>query len=271
MLSKSSALRVLGLSLVLLSSTSVYAANDSSKSLESRISRMERLLDSQGLVDMLVRLETIQTELQSMRGEIEVLTHSFNNIKKRQRDLYLDIDRRLLNLERKGKTSSTDNTTTTSVGGGSALISSSTTNKTAVSTSTTPVLQSADEIKAYQQAFDLLRELRYDKSIEAFIQFIITYPKGRYAHIAQYWIGEANYAQHKYKKAIKAYRLLVTNYTRSPKIADAMLKIGYSYFELKQIDKAKSNLETLIRVFPGTTEASQAQNKLQKIKINSTK
>jgi tol-pal system protein YbgF len=252
------------------SNSETSKSDEAPVTIENRLARLERLLESQSLVDLLVRIDTIQMELQSMRGDIEVLNHSIDDLKKRQRDLYIDIDRRLVQLERGGKSASTS----TSPG---AQILQSNVNTTAAavgikstSSSYAPAV-TQDEQKQYQEAFNLLRELRYDKSIAAFNQFIATFPNGRYAHIAQYWVGEANYAQRDFKEAIKAYQKLITNYSKSPKVAEALLKIGYSYNELGDIKNAKSNLNKLVKRYPETTEASQAKNKLQKIKLKSSK
>ena len=73
---------------------------------EQRIQRLERQVDSKGLVDMLIKLEELQKEVQILRGEIELQTHTLDNIKKQQRNLYVDIDRRILKLERTGSSAS---------------------------------------------------------------------------------------------------------------------------------------------------------------------
>ncbi len=246
-------------------SSEVVDLQQSSDSIESRIMRLERLLESRSLVDILMRLDNIQGELQNMRGDIEVVNHSITDIKKRQRDLYIDIDRRLIKLERGSKTLSSS----TAAGIGTTV--SSSTEQALPSSSSEVKATTQDEQQLYQDAFNLLRELRYDKSIAAFNNFIKTYPKGRYAHIAQYWVGEANYAQRNFKLAIQAYQSLITHYPKSPKVAEALLKIGYSYFELSDITQAKANLTKLVKLYPETTEASQAKNKLQKIKLNRSK
>ena len=65
----------------------------------NRLDRIEQLLQSQGLLDMLQRLESLQTELQRLRGELEVQSHTLEQMKKQQRDLYTDLDRRMQRLE----------------------------------------------------------------------------------------------------------------------------------------------------------------------------
>ncbi|MFV1983205.1 MAG: tol-pal system protein YbgF [Thiohalomonadales bacterium] len=249
-------------------SSSKTELQESQDTIENRLVRLERLLESQSLVDLLVRIDNIQVELQSMRGDIEVINHSIDEIKRRQRDLYIDVDRRLVQLERAGKGSSVSSNGAGKTTAQSNAIMAALGSK---STSVTSPESTAEEQKQYQQAFNLLRELRYDKSIKAFNKFIETYPKGRYAHIAQYWVGEANYAQRNFKLAIEAYQSLISNYPKSPKVAESLLKIGYSYYELNEITNAKSNLNKLVKLYPDTTEASQAKNKLQKIKLNSSK
>lgn len=251
--------------------------NTQQLSTEERVQRLERILDNQGLVDMLVRIENMQSELQILRGEIELHSHELEQIKQRQRDLYIDIDRRLLRMER-GRTdsaaavsSSTPKTSTRPPAAATTAAPAvpATTSKPAAAASTAgkPRADFATEQKAYQHAFDLLRELRYDQAVTAFRKFIVVYPGGRYAHIAQYWIGEANYAQRNFKQAITDYQKLIDTYPKSPKLAEALLKIGYSQYELKSFKQAEATLNRLVKDYPGTTEAGQAQNLIQKIRL----
>ncbi len=65
-----------------------------------RLDRIERLLQSQGLLDMLQQIESLQTELSNLQGEIEYQNHTLDQLTRRQRDLYTDIDQRLQRLER---------------------------------------------------------------------------------------------------------------------------------------------------------------------------
>ncbi|MDH5571114.1 MAG: tol-pal system protein YbgF [Gammaproteobacteria bacterium] len=263
-------------------------------STEERLARLERMVNSRGLVDILLRLDSLQKDVQQVHGDSEVQLHQLEELKKRQRELYIDIDRRLLQLERKqgaGISSSApanvlapvepvksvdmpstsipaykklDPAPTEIVSGGKPT-GSGVRSAMPESKPESPV---ETEQQSYQKAFDLLRELRYDKASIAFRDFINVYPDGRYAHIAQYWLAEASYAQRKFDVAIVDYQKLIDTYAGSPKRAEAMLKIGYSYYELKQYAKAQAILEQLLANYPGTTESGQAQNLLQKIKIN---
>lgn len=265
--------------------------------LEQRVSRLERIVNNQGLVNMLGQIQQLQSEVGKLKGQLDVQNHTIDQLKQRQRDLYTDIDRRLSQLERNasvtGNSGSAGGMSSTGSMGGTASTTPATASGTASKTPAAGTSSKASasskvsapsgssgsgaaklgditkEQHAYQVAFDQLRELHYDQAIAAFQKFVAKYPDGNYAHIAQYWIAEANYAQRHFKAAIAAYQKLLDNYPNSPKRAEAMLKIGYCYYELGEMDRAESILTNLISTYPKTTESGQAQNLLQKVKAQS--
>ena len=95
-ISKTIIAMVFGLAL----STVGWAQDTSKMSVEERLKRLEQLLASQGLVDIMLKVESLQTVIQRLQGQSEEQLHTLQELKKRQRDLYIDIDRRLLQLER---------------------------------------------------------------------------------------------------------------------------------------------------------------------------
>ncbi len=78
----------------------------SAASVEERLAKVERLVQSQGLIQLMNQVDKLQLELQKLRGEIEFQTHTLDQIKQRQRELYLDADRRLKSLETGGASAS---------------------------------------------------------------------------------------------------------------------------------------------------------------------
>ncbi len=214
--------------------------------LELRVLRLERLLESRQLVDMANRLDRLQRDVAEQRGSDEEQAYALEQQKKRLHEIYLDIDRRLAQLERGQAVGDAAPTT-----GGVGVVAAA---------------EGEGEREAYQKAFDLLRDLRYDQAISAFTDFIKQYPKASYAPLAQYWIGEAHYASRKYELAIAAYEKLIADYPESSKKAEAMLKIGYSQHELKQSDKAAALFEQIVAQYPDSTEADQAKAALKALK-----
>ncbi|HEY0635196.1 MAG TPA: tol-pal system protein YbgF [Gammaproteobacteria bacterium] len=226
-----------------LSATAQEKAVPATAQLEERIVRLEQTLRSQSLLDMLERIEALQEENRQLRGELEEQSHLLNELKQQQGDLYSDLDRRLSDIERLGSAAPTQ---------GAA--------PAAVEPPPSPA-----EREAYQQAFDLLRELRYEQAIDGFRAFLKRYPAGRYASSAQYWLGEAYYARREFAKAITEYQTLLQRFPASTKAPEALLKIGYSYSVLNKKDEARHTFEELVRLYPQSPEAQQGEAGLRKL------
>src|SRR5512141_3415440 len=69
-----------------------------SAALDSRLSALEART-SQSLVELQQQIETSRQELRTLRGQIEEARHDLDSLKQQQRDLYGDLDRRLLLIE----------------------------------------------------------------------------------------------------------------------------------------------------------------------------
>lgn len=230
-------------------------------SVEQRVARLERLVNSQALVEILEQLQRLQKELQELRGDAELHSHALQQLKDRQRELYLDIDRRLRRLE-----SGTEGTVTgarNELAQDGALGPQQSLPLTGGSVSS-PV--PAQEQERYQAAFNLLKEGEYDKAIESLTAFLEAYPGGAYADNAQYWLGEAYYVTRQYDAALQAFDKLGEAHPNSPKVSHAELKKGYIYYELGQSAEAGRILRSLVERHPNTAVGRLAQERLERIK-----
>ena len=261
-----------------------------------RIDKLELLVQSQGLLDMLQELDALRSEVNQLRGQIEVQNNTIKQLKNRQREIYTDVDRRIERIEAgntvtPGKSESStpplkvmpptepDITISDKETGPALTIEQVETEPadtrpdevetTAMVPSTiqsAPVHTDPAEIQAeYQQAFKLLKKSQYDQAIKAFEQFISNYPDSQYADNAQYWLAEAYYVTRRYEAAITEYNKLVSQYPDSQKLTQGLLKIGYSHQELGQLEEAKQTLNDLKEYYPGTTAARLAEDRLRQI------
>ncbi|MBI1921935.1 MAG: tol-pal system protein YbgF [Geobacter sp.] len=121
---------------------------------------------------------------------------------------------------------------------------------------------------AYLQAFGIYSKSNYNGAIDAFNEFIRSYPDSEYAANAQYWIGECLYTQKEYARALEAFRKVVDSYPRSAKVPDAMLKVGFSHISMKEHDKAKTTMDELVQKFPKSQAADKARERLRDPKFN---
>lgn len=118
---------------------------------------------------------------------------------------------------------------------------------------------------AYRDAFGYLKAGEYDQAITAFTTFQQQYPNSQYGDNAQFWLAEAYYVKRDFAAALPEYQKMLVAYPASKKLSHAMLKVGYSYSELGQIDEARAVLEELQQRFPGTAAAQLAAQRLTQL------
>ncbi len=217
--------------------------------LEARLIRVERVIDNQSLIELVTRVDLLQSEIQTVRGETETLAFQTDNAAERQRDLYVDIDGRLQELEL-------------------AVAQLQIALEELISEEEAPpppILLPGSDQDNYQSAFDLLRTGDYEEAASAYEQFLAVFPSSPLADNAQYWLAETYYVQRQYMAALPAFQLVVDDYPGSSKLPDALLKIGFCNYELQQWDAARDSLERVIREFPATTAARLATQRLERI------
>lgn len=247
-----------------ISGTSVIAKEVdvvSMMSVKQRLERVERMVSSEMLMNQAQQMELLREEITSLREQIDQQSYELDTIKQRQRSLYLDMDRRLQNLEKGGSgVSRTTSPVPPPVSG--AKSSSGFGNKSAHAASGGDKNGKA----SYDEAFSLLKDGRYKESITVFEYFLKNYPESKYSDNAQYWLGEANYAYRQYKQALSEFQRLIARYPESLKIPGARLKIGYVYYELKNWSAARESLQHVIKLFPDANVAKKANERLDRMK-----
>ena len=234
--------------------------------LDQRIRLLERRVNA--LSDLVLRLDELQSEVRQLRGEVETQGHALDDMQRRQRELYLDIDQRLSQGAVPVPPPATEESTTA---GGKppaetprpAQETTAEVDPDAPAQRLAPVIPpssaSPEEEEAYQRAFELLTQRRYDEARSAFQKFLGTYPAGAYADNAQYWLGEASYVTREFDAALTEFNKVLQLYPGSPKVAGAMLKIGYIQYDRQEHAQARETLDNLIKRFPESSAARLAQ------------
>jgi tol-pal system protein YbgF len=242
--------------------------------IDGRLTRLEGVLDNKVLLDMLQRIEAMQQELQATRDAADLVAHELEGLKDRQRELYLDIDRRLRALETaRLDPAASGEAPPPHISDGpidSILMPSE---PTADSEDTVggeppppaPGGRRESDSDAYRKAFNVLKGGRYEESIVAFSQFLADYPKSTYAANAQYWLAEASYVSGDYARAAKEFNDVIKQYPNSSKVPDAQLKLGFTLYELEQWEQARQVLSELNQRYPSTTVAQLAENRLDRM------
>jgi len=120
---------------------------------------------------------------------------------------------------------------------------------------------SADTL--YQNGLRDFTSGNYDLARQEFSDYLKNFPSNALAGNAQFYLGEVAYAQEDYQNAVTQYDKVLYSYPKSYKLAAALLKKGQAEVKLGQKASGTRDLREVIRRFPGTDEARQAQAKLK--------
>lgn len=105
----------------------------------------------------------------------------------------------------------------------------------------------------------------YDLAHQEFSDYLKNFPTNPLAGNAQFYLGEIAYAQEDYQNAVTQYDMVLYSYPKSFKLAAALLKKGQAEVKLGQKASGTRDLREVIRRFPGTDEARQAQARLKEV------
>lgn len=117
-------------------------------------------------------------------------------------------------------------------------------------------------IRLYEVAYADLKRDNFQLALINLRAFLERYSATSLADNAQYWIGEAYYAQGQYEIAIEEFRKVVDQHPGQDKEAAAYFKIALSFKALGDAATAKRYLRFTIDRFPETREAKLAREKL---------
>lgn len=252
-------------------------------------------------MQLVTDLQRLQSEMRSLRGTVDENARLLKRLEKRQRDLYVDLDNRLLALEQGGSAgrasvapgddagpadAATDDVAPDAAGSppreqppvalerapqqprsGSPAESAQRPAQRA-ERSPASAAGSADPKAgraAYDAAFERLKQGEYDAAIADFRGFLNDHPGHDLADNAQYWIGEAYYVTRSFDKAKAEFGRVIEDHPRSAKVADATLKLGYIEDEQGRRAEAVKLLRRVREQWPDSSAARLATARLEQI------
>ena len=197
------------------------------------------------LSELFYRIQVLQQDLKDLRGTIEEQSYLIKRLERSQKEQYLDLDNRLVQL------------------GGADLESpaAQTEDKESseeVTTLLNEVPEFDNEREAYQYAFDLMRNRQYQESLAGFEEIIVAFPNGQYTPNAFYWIGELYLAQGDNEKSRQSFIQVISLYPDHQKVPDAMYKLGVVYFALGDNQSALRYLGQVQQEYPNSSAAGLA-------------
>lgn len=205
--------------------------------------------------ELAYQLQLMQQDVRDLRGTVEDLQHQVKQIQSTQQDRYLDLDKRIQNLQQQLSQGGGTQAPVTMSGGSAEA-------PAAVDEGTPASAQGTGEKALYENALSLIRKHQYNKSITQLQAVIAQYPSGEFTANAYYWLGEVYAAlpDPDYNKARQALAQVTTYFPKSRKVPDAMYKLGKVYFFMGDCKRAATTLDQVVKNYPGTSVAKLAQS-----------
>ncbi len=254
-------------------------------SVDQRVRKLEQQLHNAQASEGAAKIESLQQQVQALRGQVEQLTHNLQQMQAQQKNQYDDLDKRVsasaqtatqapepmvaantqappsgADLQadgmpapkgKKSKVAKTDVAAATA---------------TAVSASAAqPNVQ--EEQQVYQTAYNLIKQKRYTAAISALQRIVQKYPSGQFAANAHYWLGELYGLTGKTDQALVEFSTVAKSFPTSPRVADANLKVGLILAAQFNWPDAKTAFKKVISHYPGTASARVATEQLKQIKL----
>lgn len=241
-------------------STGAPVYNVSDNDLETRLTVLERKVNNRAEMQhrLQQQIDTMQSELDELRGAVEVHTNQLQKVLDRQRELYLEIDKRVEALKQSGFS-----------GGAVGSNTSASTGTQPVVTPSSPAVKPAgnaagmSESDAYEKAVNLILKSReYDKAIPEFQAFIERFPDSSYAPNAHYWLGQLLFNKQQWNEAAAQFELVANKFADSTKRPDALLKLGVIAEKVGNQARAKALFEEVINSYPDSPARKLAEARL---------
>ena len=238
-----------------------------SADITARVDKLERLLQNQGLLDMLQQLERLQSEINQMRGEAELQNHALEDMKKRQRDLYTDIDRRMQRLE-SGTIPAPAQTgndippleSLPAAGSGTTPDAAGDTKEPALTVETIEKIRPAPPATAADA-------LKPEKTVQPEViqtpaadTTLATVDPARAR--ADYQMAFNMLKQAQYDQAIKAFNQFLTNHPDSQYADNAQYWVGEANYVMQDYETAITEYEKLLTKYPDSQKTTHALLKI---------
>ncbi|WP_233402711.1 tol-pal system protein YbgF [Marinomonas transparens] len=231
-------------------------------------------LSPSAAAELLFQLETLQQEVQYLNGKLEEQEHELKQMKARQRDRYIDLDKRISLLMSSSvkkepvavtavpsaKPTATPALTIVKVNKQEPLFSS----PPIAPISLQPVSPQAQD--AYNNAYNFIRQKQYESANSAFTQFVKDFPDNSLTGNGYYWLGELKLVLGEPNEALTSFSTVINKFPGHSKEPDALYKLGIVSDQVGDSAKAKSYLQDVIKRFPEGNTAKLATNYLSNIK-----
>ncbi len=189
------------------------------------------------LLEVNASLDALRGELAQLRGEDERLAHAVTQVQRQQHEELQAMQARLRPLE-----------------------------PMRVELDGAEFEATPAQTQAWDRAMTALRAGDFATATTRLEGFLQQHPDSGYGPSARYWLASALYAQRDHAKAIAAFRSFVAEAPKHPRVPDALLSMGISQAETRDVRNARTTLQALVKEYPDTEAARLGTQRLSQLR-----
>lgn len=229
-------------------------------SLESRLDRLENMVENQLNVHNLNDLNELKQSLREVQGTFEELKHELEVLRTKQNSLAKELQAKKFAAEQK-KTLKQAQSKSTKI------------ELKKQPTLAMPVGKATVEHAAYEAAYDLIEQNKTSEAQIALQDFLWKYPESKYIANAHYWLGEIyltqwrtdNQNQLLLDKSIDSFKVVLDKYPNHNKAVDCLLKLGLTEIDRENWFAAQEYLAAVKTSYPNSSRAKIASMRLESL------
>ncbi len=205
---------------------------------------------NQSMGTLYIQLQQLQQEVMRLNGMVEEQANELRKLKAQSLERYVDLDKRLSAVGTSAAAPAV------SAGGNNRPSAAVATPALPLTTGQGAALPGESE--AYRSAYSLVRGQQFDEAVAAFREFLDSYPDGKFAPNAHYWLGELYLVvdPQDLESSRQSFSLLLSQYPDNAKAPDAMYKLGKVQYLKGNREKSRQYLERVVREYGDTNSAA---------------
>ena len=205
---------------------------------------------------LLEKLNKLEEEIANLSNNLDQNTYELQRIEDANQLRYMDLDKRIYQLETLILLSNEDDNQDQIVSGDidenplSDLIAND---------------ESEEEFLLWSNSLKLIENSRYSEAAENLRLLILSFPQGEYSIEAYFYLGDIYFQQQMYQDSIETFNSLLINFPENNRIPETIFKLGLNFLRLEDEIAAISNFNNVIQNYPESSAAILSEEELVKL------
>ena len=212
--------------------------------------------DQESLEILLDKLNKLEEEIANLSNNIDQNTYELQRIEDANQLRYMDLDKRIHQLETLILLSNEDDNQEQIVSSDldenplSGLIAND---------------ESEEEFLLWSNSLKLIENSRYSEAAENLRLLILSFPQGEYTNEAYFYLGDIYFQQQMYQDSIETFNSLLNNFPENNRTPESIFKLGLNFLRLEDELAAISNFNNVIQNYPESSAAILSREELVKL------